>query len=31
MKNNYAGLQDIYLRWVNGALELTEQSYTDPA
>ncbi|MCH1600894.1 MAG: AAA family ATPase [Pseudomonadales bacterium] len=30
MKNNYAGLQDIYLRWVNGALELTEQSYTDP-
>lgn len=30
MKNNYAGLQDINLHWVKGALELTEQPYTDP-
>ena len=29
MKNNYAGLQNINLRWVKGALELTEQPYTD--
>jgi len=30
MKNNYSGLQDINLHWVKGALELTEQPYTDP-
>ena len=30
MKNNYAELQDINLRWVKGALELTEQHYSDP-
>ena len=29
MKNNYAGLQDINLRWFKGALELTEQGYAD--